>query len=105
MQGWQARIATFLVANLVIVPLAGRLSWLAMEGLNDTGSRFAAVFLSVLVAAAIMTVNVWLIRRAVLAGMPKIGEMLGFGAAGLQFVATIGTGFFSLVNLALALLN
>lgn len=105
MTQWQARLGVFIAANLVLVPIIGRLGWLGMETLNNAGATFVAVLLSVAVAAAILVLNIWLLRRAVRAGLPKLGELVCFLVTGLQFVGTIGTGFFSLVNLVAALLT
>ncbi|MEO1775134.1 MAG: hypothetical protein AAFS07_09305 [Pseudomonadota bacterium] len=102
---WQGRIALFVIANLLVVPLIGRLGWQGMEALNTGGAIFGAVLLSVAVAGGILALNIWLVRRAVLTGLPRLGEMVAYGATGLQFVLTIGTGFFSVVGLIDALLR
>ncbi|MEM6487377.1 MAG: hypothetical protein AAF677_03760 [Pseudomonadota bacterium] len=94
-------IALFAIVNLVAAPIAGRLGWSAMQALEASGARFGAVLLSVVLAAAILGVNVLFVRGAERAGLGRYGVMTLALIAGAQFAATIGTGTFSLVNLAL----
>ena len=75
-----------------------------MEALEAQGDRFAAVMLSLAVAAAILGANVLLIRWAERAGLPKVGQMVLWGITGLTFALTIGAGFFSPLNLIAALI-
>lgn len=102
--GWRVALALFAGFNLVVVPIAGRLAWMGIGALETAGERFAAVGLSVAVAAAILAVNVVLIRDAERAGLPRPGQMALWILSGGQFAATIAAGFFSLANLAATLL-
>lgn len=103
--GWRLALALFAAFNLVLVPLGDRLAWLGINALEEDGQRFAAVGLSVAVAAGIMAINVVLIRDAERGGMPRLGQMGLWLITGAQFATTIAAGFFSLLNLITAVLG
>ena len=100
-----ARTIVLLAAavNVLAVPVLGRLTWRGMETLNADGSRVAAVLLSLGVAVAIFAVNAGFARALSRTDADRRS------VAGLWFVAvmtfglTIGTGFFSPINLLVAL--
>ncbi|MGF1551795.1 MAG: hypothetical protein ACFBWO_04735 [Paracoccaceae bacterium] len=104
LDGWRGAIALFVAANLVAVPLIGRLGWRAMAAVTESAGPFAGAMLSVVVAGIVLGLNVLIVRRAIAAGLPRLGQMALFALAGGQFALTIGTGFFSVVNLAAALM-
>lgn len=95
-------ITLFVVFNLVAVPIIGRLAWAAMGGLHAGGSAGAAVVLSMSTAGGILAVNILLARATARHAKPLARRVL-IGATAVTFALTIGTGFFSPVNLLLAL--
>lgn len=101
-KAWQRAVTSFVLFNLIAVPLIGQMAWLTMEGLRD-GAIAMAVLVSVLVALAILGVNVvfsWKARRA---AAPSGAQMTLWAITALTFVLTIGTGFFSPLMLVWAL--
>ncbi|MEM7528649.1 MAG: hypothetical protein AAF416_13355 [Pseudomonadota bacterium] len=103
--GWKTALALFAGFNLIGVPVAGRLAWLGIGALETSGERFAAVGLSVAVAAGILAINVVLIRDATRQAMPRLGQMALWVLAGAQFAVTIAAGFFSLLNFVVAVMG
>lgn len=98
-------VTAFALFNLLGAPLIGRLVWLGMGALHGGGAMFGAVLLSVVAAAAILCVNLVLTRRAALGGLPKPGVMAMAAVTLVTFGLTVGTGFFSPLNLIWALLR
>jgi hypothetical protein len=96
-------LSAFALFNLVGVPVIGRLVWLGMGALHGAGSVFGAVLLSVAAAVAILAVNVILTRKAAMVGLPKKGVIALGLITFLTFGLTVGTGFFSPLNLLWAL--
>ncbi|MEL6265010.1 MAG: hypothetical protein AAFR52_05080 [Pseudomonadota bacterium] len=103
MTAWQRILGLFVAVNLVAVPIVERLTGLALTALAEGGQRLAFVLLSVAVTAAILAVNVLIVRAAARADMPRRIEAAIALFALLQFVVTIGFGFFSLASFAYAL--
>lgn len=101
---WIKPLSLFAAFVLIVTPLIGRLAWVAMEGLNEDGNLVSAVALSLAVTLAILAGNVLLLRPAVAAGLPMPGPPILWAVTVLTFGLTIGTGFFSPVNLVVALL-
>ncbi|MEM9782744.1 MAG: hypothetical protein AAF899_09730 [Pseudomonadota bacterium] len=100
---WQRILGLFVVVNLIAVPLAGRLTGFGMSTLVADGQRTLAVGLSVIATAAILAVNVLIVRAAARADMPRRLEAGLALFTLLQFVVTIGFGIFSLVVFLAAL--
>lgn len=100
---WFRPLSLFILVNLVAVPIADHLTWDAMLRLNASYGPLVAVLLSLVTAAAILLVNVTLIRTAVRAGLPKLGELALWVVAGLTFVLPISTGRFSPLNFLVSL--
>lgn len=98
---WSVALALFVAFNAIAVPIAGRLTGMGMAAMAANGQVFAAVGLSVAVAAGILAINVVLIRDAARAGLPRLGQMAQWIFTGAQFAGTIAAGTFSLVNLAI----
>ena len=98
-------VTWFALFNLIAVPLAGRGIWALMFSSEREALRLASVLLSVAGAVAILAVNVWLTRRATLAGLGRGGQMAMWIVTGLTFAVTIGFGVFSPINLVIALLS
>lgn len=103
--GWATALALFAGFNLIGVPIAGRLAWLGIGALEASGERFAAVGLSVAVAAGVLAINAVLIRDATRQAMPRLGQMALWIIAGAQFATTIAAGFFSLLNFVVAVIG
>jgi len=98
-------VTAFILFNLVGAPVAGRVLWLGMGALHGQGATFGAVLLSMAGAGAILAVNVVLTRRAALGGLHKQGVMAMAAVTLVTLGLTVGTGFFSPLNLAFALLR
>ncbi|MEO1275411.1 MAG: hypothetical protein AAFV96_08475 [Pseudomonadota bacterium] len=98
---WSVAIGLFVVFNAIAVPIAGRLTSMGMAAMATNGQVFAAVGLSVAVAAGILAINVVLIRDAARARLPRLGQMAQWIFTGAQFASTIAAGTFSLLNLAI----
>ncbi|MDT8345788.1 MAG: hypothetical protein RQ752_15285 [Thermohalobaculum sp.] len=95
----------FVLFNLIGAPLIGRLVWLGMGALHGQGAVPGAVALSVVAAIAILAANLALTRAAARAGLPKSGVMALGAVTLLTFGLTVGTGFFSPLNLVWALVR
>ena len=104
-QPWLGPVLLFAAFNLLIVPFLGRGAWYFMLRLNEADAKPGAVLLSLLTALAIAGANALLTARATAAGLPRRGQMALWLATGATFALTIGTGFFSPVNLLIALLR
>ena len=98
-------VALFAIFNLLGAPLIGRLVWMGMGALHGAGSAAGAVGLSVLAAFGILATNVVLTRRATLASVPKKGVIAMALVTLLTFGLTVGSGFFSPLNLLFALMR
>lgn len=101
----QRPIAMFVGFNLIVLPIVGRLAWMAMLSLNTTGDIWLAVAVSLLVTLVALGVNLWLCREASRAGAPRPLVYALWGVTVLTFGVAIGFGAFSPVNLILALLG
>lgn len=101
---WFRAVSAFAAFNMIAVPIAGHLAWDGMLRLNAASGPFAGVMLSLVAAGAILAANVLLIRWAVRAGLPKLGELVLWIVAGLTFVMPIGTGRFSPLNFLASLM-
>lgn len=97
--------SAFILFNLICVPLVGRLVWLGMGALHGQGTVVGAVLLSIVAAGAILSANVVLTRRAALGGLHRQGVMAMAAVTLLTFGLTVGTGFFSPLNLVWALVR
>lgn len=102
---WLAPVALFAAFNLLLVPLLGRAAWHLMLQLNQTGARRGAVLLALLTVLGIAGINALLTARATRTGLARRGQMALWLVTGATFALTIGTGFFSPLNLVLALLG
>lgn len=96
-------VGAFILFNLIGVPVIGRLVWTGMGALHGAGATFGAVLVSVLAAAGVLAVNLLLTRRAARAGLAKPGVMALAAVTLVTFALTVGTGFFSPLNLIWAL--
>ncbi|MEM6971864.1 MAG: hypothetical protein AAF577_03585 [Pseudomonadota bacterium] len=100
---WRQILGIFVVANLIAVPIAGRLAGQGMTALHGEGQTLLAVLLSVATTAIILVLNVLILRAAARHDMPRRLEA-GLAAFTLvQFGVTIGFGIFSLVAFAAVL--
>ncbi|MEM7505646.1 MAG: hypothetical protein AAF415_02785 [Pseudomonadota bacterium] len=100
---WFRALSLFILVNLIAVPIADHLAWDAMLRLNARHGPLMATGLSLLTAGVILLVNILLIRAAVQAGLPKLGELALWIVTGLTFALTIGTGRFSPLNFLVTL--
>jgi hypothetical protein len=101
----QRHVAMFAGFNLIVLPIMGRLAWMAMLSLNTTGDIWLAVALSLVVTLVALGVNLWLCREASRAGAPRPLVYLFWGVTVLTFGVAIGFGAFSPVNLVMAVLG
>ena len=101
-RAWQRAVTSFVLFNLIGVPLIGQMAWLVMEGLRD-GAIGLAVLVSVLTAMGILGANVLLTLRADRAATPPGIKTVLWAVTVLTFALTIGTGFFSPLMLVWAL--
>ncbi len=102
---WQAPVTWFALFNLLAAPFVGRAVWLFMQQLNDDNARVAAVALSLAGTLGILGINSALSWWAMREGLPRRGQMAMWLITGGTFVLTIGFGFFSPVNLVIAMLR
>ena len=102
---WQPPVTWFVLFNLIAAPFAGRGVWLIMLQLNQGSLRVASVVLSLGAAVGILAVNAILTRQAGREGLPGRGQIAMWMFTGGTFVLTIGFGFFSPVNLVIAMLR
>ena len=102
---WQTPVTWFVLFNLIAAPFAGRAVWFFMQQLNAEDARIGAVALSLAGAVGILGVNSYLSRWAMREGLPRRGRPAMWLITGATFVLTIGFGFFSPVNLVIALLR
>lgn len=102
---WKAPVTWFALFNLLGAPFIGRAVWVVMQSLDAREAVAAAVAMSLVGAVGILAVNAGLTWWATWAGLPRKGQMMLWLIAGGTFALTIGTGFFSPVNLVLALLR
>ena len=102
---WQSQATWFVLFNLIAAPFAGRGIWLLMQQLNADDARIGAVALSLAGALGILGVNGTLSWRAAREGLPKPGQRAMWLITGGTFVLTIGFGFFSPINLVIAMLR
>ncbi len=102
---WQAPVTWFALFNLIAAPFAGRAVWLLMQQLNADGAILGAVALSLAGAVGILAINATLSVRATREGLPKPGQQAMWLITGGTFVLTIGFGFFSPINLVIAMVR
>ncbi|MFQ5567808.1 MAG: hypothetical protein ACE5EU_15760 [Paracoccaceae bacterium] len=102
---WQAPVTWFALFNLLGAPFVGRAVWFLMMQLNNEHLRLASVALSLGGAVGILVVNAILTRRAGREGLPRHGQQAMWLITGATFVLTIGFGFFSPVNLLIAMVR
>jgi hypothetical protein len=102
---WQAPVTWFALFNLIAAPFVGRAVWLIMQQLNADDARIAAVALSLAGAVGILGINSYLSMRATREGLPRRGRQAMWLITGGTFVLTIGFGFFSPINLVIALVR
>ena len=102
---WQAPVTWFALFNLIGAPLVGRVVWLLMQQLNADNARIGAVALSLAGAVGILGVNSYLSWWAMREGLPRRGRPAMWLITGATFVLTIGFGFFSPINLVIALVR
>ncbi len=102
---WQAPVTWFALFNLIAAPFVGRAIWLFMQQLNASDARLAAVALSLAGAVGILAINGYLSMRANREGLPRRGRQAMWLITGGTFVLTIGFGFFSPINMVIALVR
>ena len=102
---WQAPVTWFALFNLLGAPFVGRGVWLVMQQLNANEVRIGAVALSLAGAVGIVAVNAYLSWQATREGLPRRGRQAIWLITGGTFVLTIGFGFFSPINLLIALVR
>ncbi|HSF94541.1 MAG TPA: hypothetical protein VLA52_05895 [Thermohalobaculum sp.] len=104
-QPWKTPVTWFALFNLLGAPFIGRAVWFVMQRLDAESAIIAAVAMSLVGAVGILGVNSGLSVWAGRAGLPRKGQTVMWLITGGTFVLTIGFGFFSPVNLAIALLR
>jgi hypothetical protein len=102
---WQTPVTWFALFNLLAAPFVGRAVWLFMQQLNAGNAQIGAVALSLAGAVGILGVNSYLSARATREGVPRRGRQAMWLITGGTFVLTIGFGFFSPINLVIALVR
>ncbi len=102
---WQAPVTWFALFNLIAAPFVGRAVWLFMQQLNAGDARIGAVALSLAGAVGILGINGTLSWWAMREGLPRRGQMVMWLITGGTFVLTIGFGFFSPINMVIALVR
>ncbi len=102
---WQAPVTWFALFNLLAAPFVGRAVWLLMQQLNAGDARIGAVVLSLAGAVGILAINSYLSWRASSEELPRPGRQAMWLITGGTFVLTIGFGFFSPINLLIALVR
>ncbi len=102
---WQAPVTWFALFNLIAAPFVGRAVWLFMQQLNAANAQIGAVALSLAGAVGILGINGYLSMRATREGLPRRGRQAMWLITGGTFVLTIGFGFFSPINLGIALVR
>ncbi len=102
---WQAPVTWFALFNLLGAPFVGRAVWLFMQQLNADSAVIGAVALSLAGAVGILAVNSYLSLRATREALPRRDCQAMWLITGGTFVLTIGFGFFSPINLVIALVR
>ncbi len=102
---WQAPVTWFALFNLIAAPFVGRAVWLFMQQLNADNARIGAVALSLAGAVGILGINSYLSARATREGLARRGRQAMWLITGGTFVLTIGFGFFSPINLVIAMVR
>ena len=102
---WQAPVTWFALFNLLAAPFIGRAVWLFMQQLNAGDAILGAVALSLAGAVGILAINGYLSMRATREGVPRRGRQAMWLITGGTFVLTIGFGFFSPIDLVIALVR
>jgi len=102
---WQAPVTWFALFNLIAAPFVGRAVWLLMQQLNADNARLGAVALSLAGALGILAVNGALTWWAMRESLPRRGRQAMWLITGGTFVLTIGFGFFSPINLVIAMVR
>ena len=102
---WQAPVTWFALFNLIAAPFVGRAVWLFMQQLNADSAILGAVALSLAGAVGILAINATLSVRATREGLPRRGRQAMWLITGGTFVLTIGFGFFSPINLVIAMVR
>jgi hypothetical protein len=102
---WQTQVTWFALFNLIAAPFVGRGVWLAMQYLNADSAILGAVALSLAGVVGILAVNSYLTVQATREGLPRTGRQAMWLITGGTFVLTIGFGFFSPINLLIAMVR
>jgi len=76
-----------------------------MQQLNTDNAQIGAVAMSLAGAVGILAINIYLSARASHEGLPRRGRQAIWLITGGTFVLTIGFGFFSPINLLIALVR